>query len=381
VRLQFMDIPEFHRSDTEMCEQFFSALAESEDMALFETTAVKKVIEYEWPMVMKYTIRRLFMPYMVFMVSFMLYIFWIFNQDANVYLETISVAVLALFSMYLLKNEIGQLTESGLEYFLSIWNYLDIVPPTLIIVFLLLDYTVDFFNMTDDKGVVLPYVITTKVSMQATMSLFIWLKFLYFLRIFDSTGYLIRIIIEVIIDMRHFLALLLLTFIAFGHAMYMISLGNEEPFIEGDFFYSIFYTYRMTLGDFDTTAFGNVATGYMTALFILCTVLNMIIMLNLLIAIISESFAKINEVSKQAGYQEKARIICENMLLVPDSVREQASPPNSYLLMAIDTQAELAETEVTMEKLFKDLTSEIKTQNKKMSKKIKKEFSKQTIQI
>ena len=34
-----------------------------------------------------------------------------------------------------------------------------------------------------------------KAIMQGTMSLMIWLKFLYFLRIFESTGYLIRIII------------------------------------------------------------------------------------------------------------------------------------------------------------------------------------------
>jgi hypothetical protein len=43
----------------------------------------------------------------------------------------------------------------------------------------------------------------------------------------------------------------------------------------------------------------------------------MIIMLNLLIAIISESFARINEVSQEASYQEKASIISENLYLVP----------------------------------------------------------------
>jgi hypothetical protein len=46
-----------------------------------------------------------------------------------------------------------------------------------------------------------------------------WLKFLYFLRIFQKTGYLIRIIVEVVIDMRHFLLILLLTIIAIGDAM------------------------------------------------------------------------------------------------------------------------------------------------------------------
>ena len=140
------------------------------------------------------------------------------------------------------------------------------------------------------------------------MSLVLWLKFLYFLRIFEATGYLIKIIIEVIVDMRFFLMILLLTFVAFGDAMKSISssnppdsvdeLGNviQYQFIKS-WFEGVMFVYRMVLGDFDTTAFGVVAVPYVWILFILCTVFNMIIMLNLLIAIISESFSKINEVS------------------------------------------------------------------------------------
>ena len=58
----------------------------------------------------------------------------------------------------------------------------------------------------------------------------------------------------------------------------------------------------MILGDFSSDDFGQIARPYMWILFILCTVINMIIMLNLLIAIISESFAKVNSVSQQASY-------------------------------------------------------------------------------
>jgi hypothetical protein len=134
------------------------------------------------------------------------------------------------------------------------------------------------------------------------MSLLVWLKFLYFLRIFTATSYLIRIIIEVIIDIRHFLLVLLLTFVAFGDAFYAINTSNETEFIDGGYFFGIIYVYTMSLGGFDTSTFGNTAVWMMWVLFILCTVLNMIIMLNLLIAIISESFARINELKEQAAY-------------------------------------------------------------------------------
>lgn len=62
------------------------------------------------------------------------------------------------------------------------------------------------------------------------------------------------------------------------------------------------YTYRMILGDFDTGEFGTVALFLVWFLFFICTVFNMIIMLNLLIAIISESFAKINNNATNASY-------------------------------------------------------------------------------
>ncbi len=56
------------------------------------------------------------------------------------------------------------------------------------------------------------------------------------------------------------------------------------------------YTYRLGLGDMQLDAFGDGAKEYGTMwfLFLLMTVIVNIVMLNLLIAIISESFSKIN---------------------------------------------------------------------------------------
>lgn len=53
------------------------------------------------------------------------------------------------------------------------------------------------------------------------------------------------------------------------------------------------YTYRLILGDFDTEAFGDVSVLLVWILFTICTLVVMIVMLNLLIAIVSETFAKV----------------------------------------------------------------------------------------
>ena len=112
-----------------------------------------------------------------------------------------------------------------------------------------------------------------------------------------------------------------LTFIAFGDAFNSINTSNEVRFISGSYFMSIFYVYRMVLGDINMDDVGNVATTYVYILFIMCTVLNMVIMLNLLIAIISDSFGRINEKSDQTSYKEKASLIAENTRLIPNSAK------------------------------------------------------------
>ena len=53
-----------------------------------------------------------------------------------------------------------------------------------------------------------------------------------------------------------------------------------------------------------------------------------VIMLNLLIAIISETFNTVNENSVQASYQERARIIAENAYLIPKAKKKQFGGKN-----------------------------------------------------
>ena len=61
----------------------------------------------------------------------------------------------------------------------------------------------------------------------------------------------------------------------------------------------------------------------------------MIVMLNLLIAIISETFGKVNSNSENASYHEMASIISENQYLVPDSVQEKYAFKNGFLLAVL----------------------------------------------
>jgi uncharacterized membrane protein len=99
---------------------------------------------------------------------------------------------------------------------------------------------------------------------------------------------------------------------------------------------SIIYTYRIILGDFDVTKFGSVATMLVFSLFILCTVFNTIVMLNLLIAIISETFENVKENATSAFFQEMAAMIAENAYLIPESERMNYAKKNRFLATVTD---------------------------------------------
>ena len=59
-------------------------------------------------------------------------------------------------------------------------------------------------------------------------------------------------------------------------------------------------------------------------------------MLNLLIAIIGESFGKVNDNQKQAKYQERAQIISDNWYLVPNWEIKKIRDEKNYLITAVE---------------------------------------------
>jgi hypothetical protein len=64
-------------------------------------------------------------------------------------------------------------------------------------------------------------------SMQLTITTFcLWLKFFYFLRIFENTGFLVRAIMAVIYDMRYFFVILMISLLAFGDSFKVMSNAN-----------------------------------------------------------------------------------------------------------------------------------------------------------
>lgn len=95
------------------------------------------------------------------------------------------------------------------------------------------------------------------------------------------------------------------------------------------------------MGDFDVSQFGEVAVPLCVALFIMCTLFNTIVMLNLLIAIISESFSHVKENSQNATYQEMSAMIAENAYIIPQNIKDTYAEINRYIVVVTDLELEM----------------------------------------
>jgi hypothetical protein len=129
-------------------------------------------------------------PFVVYLLSFIIYtnlVDDLNNSEASVLsymLWIVNILVLFAFSAYFIWREITQIMISRLSYFKDLWNYVDFTPPLVVMI-------IAFINIIG---------INTKWEsvFKSIGSLFMWLKMLYFLRIYKKTGYQIRMISKVL---------------------------------------------------------------------------------------------------------------------------------------------------------------------------------------
>lgn len=91
------------------------------------------------------------------------------------------------------------------------------------------------------------------------------------------------------------------------------------------------YIFSQALGNYDPTS-GYYAANLALCLILISTTLNLIIIMNLLIAIVCDCYEEVNAFSKQATWREKACLINENSFLLGKEFFEKKGDPLNYLV-------------------------------------------------
>lgn len=108
--------------------------------------------------------------------------------------------------------------------------------------------------------------------------------------------------------MSKFGGVLLLAFIGFGNTFYILALNvgydglekgsDPELFTGNNFLMALIYSYKTGLGDFSTDDYKGDSAWLIWLVFLLSTILIQIILLNLLIAIMGDTFDKVMELGE-----------------------------------------------------------------------------------
>lgn len=105
-------------------------------------------------------------------------------------------------------------------------------------------------------------------------------------------------------------------------------------FVEGGFFMSILFAYNMSLGAFDSEALGEVYYFLAAILFFLATLFLCVIMLNLLIAVISETYVTVQESQMNTMYANMCDLIVENKHIVPKASLDALDKDGDFMYLA-----------------------------------------------
>lgn len=85
-----------------------------------------------------------------------------------------------------------------------------------------------------------------------------WQNLFYYLRIFDRTNHLFRMITEVAKDMGAFLLIFIITHVAFAETFFYVSSSSAKQFqFVGNFFDAFRYSFMISLGTYGVEKFNS----------------------------------------------------------------------------------------------------------------------------
>lgn len=302
---------------------FMMSLVECPNERVFETRFIRLLLQEKWKRArfLMYGQASLYLAYVITLAVYST------TELENKTFLIIPAAINASLFIY----ELYQMGAGGLDYFKDIWNYVDMIRSSLFFIYAVLIWVGYFDNHTDFLALVI---------------LITWVRGITYFRLFESTRYLINLLFEVFKDIPAFLIIFFYTILAFSFIFY--TLDKTENF-DNKYYSTFVSTYSTTLGNSDTGSYDELQ--WLFYLFI--TLLNFIIMLNLLISILSDTYERVNEIQIIADGKELASMIMEVELML--FWRKNLNNRQYIHVCRDESSEEVVETQVILDK-FKNMS-------------------------
>ncbi|OMJ88018.1 hypothetical protein SteCoe_10086 [Stentor coeruleus] len=263
------------------CNSLLRHVLKCENPEVFDQILVQKMLEYLMRCAYKYLV---LMSILNFCSIVLLFLYFSYFKE---YLS-FTVFIMVVNGFYFI-NEVLQMVQS--------WEY----------------YSADFWNIIDGLRIFCTFYSVcailsgssenTITNLTSLTMLFNMIRFISLFRLFEGTRYMIRMIFEVVSDISSFLLVLLMTTLTITISFYFAN--NQKSDFETIFLQS----YLMNFGQIDLTNYQD--NIFIKSLFFFALFLNPLVMMNLLIATMGDTFSRIQATLVISNYKEIASLVLE----------------------------------------------------------------------
>ncbi|OMJ80809.1 hypothetical protein SteCoe_18864 [Stentor coeruleus] len=315
---------------------FLESLTECPNTNIFRTSFIREIILYKWKY-LKWILLPQAITYFLYMICLSTYSIIFENNN-----EPLLIAIFVL-NIILALYEVFQMILTKSSYIKDPWNYVDFTRMSLCFIYIGMHWS-DYQKVIAEK-VLVGLIFVTMV------------RGISYFRLFDNTRYMINLLSETIKDMKSFL--ILLTYSTYSFALiYFIMINNilkysadADPSKIKSFSEYIAQSYLLSLGNFDTEGY----EAFEWVIFFFASVINPLIMLNLLIAIMGDTYSRVAEEQEIADMQELTEMVIEGEYLL---FCKRKHGYKSY--MQICKEEELTAQDVTIEQKLDKLKTKVK---------------------
>lgn len=293
-------------------------LAQCDNPAALTKKSLKTFIDLMWKNYQPVIIKRIFFPYCFYLVilSYLSgfvspdfiamfdtplkdqdedFVYWFHIRLTKAYVFT-SLATCLMICFGSL--EMSSMVSDGFSYLGDFWNVNDAVSLSFNSSFIICT-TIDFIF---ERPIISLDIINT---IGGFACFFMWIKVFYWMRLFEALAYYVKLIVQTLIDSGNFMLMVFIIISAFANFFYVINL-NQILHQQGEYYDSytgvrevdvVISVYMLgALGDFDSTIY---RVGYCKAfalfMFLIATFLIAVVFMNMLIAIMGETFGTVTE--------------------------------------------------------------------------------------
>jgi Ion transport protein len=294
-------------------------LAELQGSALvFKSEVLAAVTDLHWNLYGKADHLFSLVVYMVLLAVFVLLIvqFDMWSTSTNKHLVRLAWSlqgIKCLATLYFVWQELSEFMYKGLQRWLfDVWNIMDATAYSLIYISVSLQ-VVDATNHSYDDTTK-RHGTWSKVTniINAIAAVLLWCKSLHYMRPYQSTGPLVSMIFKILMAIRPFMAVLTVVVLGFATAFYAVLSASDSsnPLNYSHPDTALRTSFSYMLGTYELAVLDAGPSQVMLSiLWVVFSVIVSILLMNLLIAIISDNFSNLYTTVERSYRMEKCKVV------------------------------------------------------------------------